>query len=524
MQMQTIELRCPYCRAAQPATTAGHHTCEFCLRGFTAIDAARAQQQGAEQADAWLRARVGSQGEAEVVDRASRGYIFNHRILPDLRRDVARAQEGLGSWLQEPLIIPELALIQPSAMHPLLAAAGRMQGLVELRERLDHEEVRRFAVDDVATAQLHALAAPIAELIHMINVVEAGRRPGPEGWKAVRSNLDVLVQQHGTRSDPDDLAGLQVERWKLLSSLAGHYDDCARGQHPSSQLTALEATIMGLDRLVERLQACTKHPLEARSSALAVEREAAGARVLLRWLRCRSRLPWAHAPSVPQMSQALATLLPRVNGPEHGVSLLESWTALAAVTRQQAPICAVQDFAWSQAWAESMRKRKQFGLFGEDEEIAAIESFFAPAWIVRVNYSQQRGGLLGGGAEQQELALLDACASSPDKLALFSSRSEKLHAALAQPTYVNTMEIALPETTVADAQAVVRRALGQRPDLCNARFEVHGLALIPAVTVRLRTSKGARQVTGALRGLVPTSERTRERVEAGRWFFTQFAR
>lgn len=524
MNMQTVELRCPYCRAPQPTASAGHHTCEFCLRGFTAIDAERARQQGTDQADAWLRARVGSKGEAEVVDRASRGYIFNQRILPELRRDVARAQEGLGPWLQEALIIPELARSQTNAAHPLLVHANRMRALVELRERLDHEEVRRFAVDDVACEQLSALGNPIAALIHLINIVGAGRRAGSEGWKAVRSNLDVLTQQRGAVTDPHGFAGLQAERWRLLAALAGHYDDCACGQHPSSQLATLEATIMGLARLGQSLHTCTTHPVEARASALAVEREVAGALILLRWLRCRDRLRWATTPSVAQMSRALAAVLPQVAEPERGVSLLESWTELAAVARQEASICAIQDFSWSQSWAESMRRRKRFGLFGEDEEIGTIECFYMPTWIVRLTYSQQRGGLLGGGAEQQELALLDACALAPEKLALLSSRSEQLIAALVHPAYVCSAEIALPETTMADAQAVVRRALGQRPDLCNARFEVHGLALIPAVTVRLRTSGSTRQVTGALRGLVPTSERTRERVETGRWFFTQFAR
>jgi hypothetical protein len=524
MKMQTVELRCPYCRAPQPTASAGQHTCEFCLRGFTAIDAARARQQGADQADAWLRARVGPKGEAEVVDLASRGYIFNQRILPELRRDAARAQEGLGPWMQEALILPELARSQTNAAHPLLVHATRRRALSVLGARHPHDEVRRFAVDDVAREQLGALAAPIAALIHLINVVEAGRRAGSEGWKAVHSNLDILAQQLGPNANPHEYAGLQVERWRLLASLAGHYDDCARGQHPSSQPAALEATIMGLVRLAQVLRTCTTNPVEARATALAVEREAAGAHILLRWLRCRNRLRWTPAPSVPQMAQTLAAVLPQMGGPERGVSLLESWTELAAVARQEASICVVQDFSWSQSWAESVRRRKRLGLFGEDEEIDAIECFFVPMWIARIIYSQQRGGILGGGTEQQELALLDACATTTDKLALLSSLSPQLDAALAHPAYVSTAEIALPETTMADAQAVVRRALGQRPDLCNARFDVRSLALIPAVTVRLRTAAGTRQVTGALRGLVPTSERTRERLETGRWFFTQFSR
>lgn len=526
MQMQTAELRCPYCHAAQPSVEAGHHTCAFCLHGFTAFDAARARQTSAEQTDAWLRGRVGSNVDSpvEVIDRASRGYIFNQRIFPELRRDVARVHEGLGPWLQAPLILPELSRAPGGAPHPLSLYSGRMQALVALSGRLGHSEVQRFAVDEVAKAQLEQLGAPIDELIHLINIVEAGQRGGADGWGAVRSNLEAMASRPLTSSESDRFAGLRRERWQLLAALTRHYDDCARGQHSPSQLEGIEALIVSLRGLAERLRACASAPVEARAFALAVEREAEGAQLLARWLRCSERLPRAPEDSLPHLYTTLAPLIPPGSSPDRAATLVEGWTELAAVSRQEIAICVIEDFAWAEAWAESVRGRKRLGLFGEDEVVETIERFLLPVWVAELRYSQQRGRLLGGGVEQRTLALLDACAGTAETVAIFDPVPEPLRAALTHPVRVGAIDIALPETTAADARVVMQRALSRRPEFQNARFEVRGLALIPAVTVRLRARAGQRQVSTALQGRVQASKRARERVETARWLFARFAR
>ncbi|HVH99909.1 MAG TPA: hypothetical protein VM869_14415, partial [Enhygromyxa sp.] len=156
MQLHSIELRCPYCHAAQTLALAGQHTCEYCLRAFTAVDADAAREQTTAAVTDWLSTQVGGSPTAEVVDLTSRVYIFRERILPELSRDCARALEGLGAWLQVPLVLARLVR-SAGERHPLLGAHLRMQHIVQLRARLEHEHIRRFAVDDESRRELWRL-------------------------------------------------------------------------------------------------------------------------------------------------------------------------------------------------------------------------------------------------------------------------------------------------------------------------------------------------------------------------------
>ncbi|NVB40359.1 hypothetical protein G6O69_21145 [Pseudenhygromyxa sp. WMMC2535] len=524
MQMQTMELRCPYCRAAQSYAGAGHHTCEYCLRGFTAVDANQAASQASARAEAWLRERVGGSTDAEVVDQASRGYIFRERILPELRRDAARAREGLGAWLQTPLILPELARAHAGAPHPLLAHAGRVQQLVELRGRLEHRSVRGFAVDEAARDELDHLDIALDELIHQLNVVGATERGGPEGWAAVRTNLEALAERDRPKHEGDDLSALARERWQLLAALARHSEDCANGTHPPNQVEAVEALAVGLDGLAKRFNERKPPSVEARATALAVEAEARGARTLARWLSSRARLPGARERPLPELYQAVIPSMPAGVDPQSAADLLESWAGLAAVSRQESPAFALDDFGWVEAWATSHCARKRLGLFGDEESVASITPFLLPMWVASLGYSQHSKSLLGGGVEQRALALLDATARLNPPLTVLGSPPEPLRAALTHPIGVRTATIALPATTQGEALAGFRQAGRRRPDLQNARFELRGLVLVPAAMAVLRSRKGERAITTALADQVSISPQAYQRALAGDQLFRQFSR
>lgn len=519
MQLHTLELRCPYCHAAQPTADAGRHTCEFCLRGFTAVEAAQAKHRSGLEAADWLRSRVGGEGEAEVVDQASRGFIFRQRILPELERDATRVCEGLGPWLQAPLILPELARGSTTGEHPLLRHRGRLEALAHQRARLSQEQIARFAVGESERAELAAMQTQLDQMVHLINVVEAAERGGSEGWAAVHTNLEALAREPAGSAELGDLL---TERWRLLGALAQHYAEVAGDRHPPDQIEVIDGIVDGLRSLSAKLRERSPSG-ELRACALGVEREAAGASSLVSWLRCRSGLPRARAHSLSHLREALTPLLPDGRDPDHHVSLVNSWVEIAAAVRQETGFFALTDFSWVEAWAASQRRAKRFGLFGVDESILRIDTFFVPVWIAELTYSQHQGSFLGGGVEQQGLALVEACACSVDSFSILDPGHSEVYAALAQPTRLDSQEIALPATVAAEAQAVIDHALRLRSDLRNPRFELRGLALIPAATATLGSSQGQRRsATAALGGRLPASTYARDRVELGRWFFGQF--
>src|SRR5579862_4112865 len=104
MTADATQVHCPFCNAAHPVQGAGSYTCEFCLQPFSVQDAQREEARLLDEIKAWVEQRVGGAGPASGVDLASRAYIFQQKVLPDLRRDVDRALERLGGFGQFPLV------------------------------------------------------------------------------------------------------------------------------------------------------------------------------------------------------------------------------------------------------------------------------------------------------------------------------------------------------------------------------------------------------------------------------------
>lgn len=521
MQLHSIELRCPYCHAAQALATAGQHTCEYCLRGFTAVDADAARERTTAAVSDWLSAQVGGSQAAEVVDLTSRVYIFRERILPELSRDCARALEGLGAWLQAPLVIARL--VRPAGeRHPLLGVRQRMQHIVQLHARLEHEHICRFAVDDESRRELSRLSAPLAQLIHLINVVEASARGQTDDWRAVRGNLEALMNEPDSEPVCSGFATLVRERWRQLAELAGCYEQLSAGPSMIATIEKHDQLAASLRQLAEQLRECPERSTEAMAISLAVDREAAGAVEFGRWLRCQAGLPGARSLRVEGFVDQLGALLSSYTTNEQRLGVLECWTTLASAARHETPVLACDDFSWIDGWVAAERRVKRFGVLGVDEQLVAIERFMLPVWVIEVACSRQHGRILGGGVEQRMVGLLDACASTTAKLALLDPGQTWLSRALGRPGPIGAVEIALPSTDSGTAHAIVARALGERPELRNPRFGIRGLALLPAATARFSSTRGYRDITASLAGTVPTCNYARERVDAGRWLFSTF--
>src|SRR5437870_3690848 len=97
---QAVQLRCPFCNGAASGQPGETRVCEYCLQPFTIAQAQNEADRLRDEIKSWLDEKLGSSTNVanSSADVSSRLFIFQQRVLPDLRRDVNRAMERVGSF------------------------------------------------------------------------------------------------------------------------------------------------------------------------------------------------------------------------------------------------------------------------------------------------------------------------------------------------------------------------------------------------------------------------------------------
>ena len=139
--MKAVQVHCPFCNAAQAPRADGKNVCDFCLQPFTLVDATREEARLLEEIKDWLQQKVGAAGLAPgSVDVSSRSYIFQQRILPELRRDVNRSLEVVGGFGQVALVTPPTGGVRREP-NPLVDARREILGLKAAPETIKIKEI-----------------------------------------------------------------------------------------------------------------------------------------------------------------------------------------------------------------------------------------------------------------------------------------------------------------------------------------------------------------------------------------------
>src|SRR5206468_9710247 len=119
------------------------------------------------------------------------------RVLPDLRRDVDRAMERVGSFGHHALIEPPISVdaVRTRDMNPLIARRSEVLALRSLQSRLESQEVSVFVVDGSSRDAVEQMNRRSADLMHLSNVAESARRLDTAGYQSARKNLEALCER-----------------------------------------------------------------------------------------------------------------------------------------------------------------------------------------------------------------------------------------------------------------------------------------------------------------------------------------
>jgi hypothetical protein len=533
--MDASQVRCPSCNAAHAARREGGYVCEFCLQPFSVGDARREESRILEEIKSWIAQRAGPAGLAPTsVDASSRGYIFQQKILPELKRDVDRALEALGSHGQFPLVAPPIRVPAPSGgqSNPLVHHRRHILSLKGLRARLGAESVAAFVVTDADRAAVDAMDRRVADVMYLSNVAEAAAARTEAGYSAARRNLEALageleqalaagVGSHGLGV----FIGATLRRYQALAELCRACEELASPNGVSGAPIAarVEGLAEQLSRVARELEASDHSPADIMPIVVGVDQEALACRLLSRWIHCydamTARRPapfYAFVAGMDALSGG-GHVEPRAQG-----DLLEGLTFVVRAARGEIGVGLVADFSWVQAFAEASRARRALGLFGSEEQIVHIDEFLVPVWLADVLYSRSTGSVFKAGVEGRGVAIVEACAPSPEKVVLFPDQGSPLLQALGSPRAIGAAPVALPRCSATGVHPVFASAMLRMPDIVNPQIRVRSLGFLPAAIVHYQSAKGARQLAGCLNGQIPVDASARRQLEASHELLQRF--
>lgn len=532
-----IQIHCPFCNGAQTPSQDSQYVCEFCLQPFTVVQAQKEESRLMEEIKGWLEKKVGSAGLSPgSVDTSSRAFIFQQKVLPDLRRDVDRALESLGTYGQFALVPLPVATPGPSGIgpNPLVQARQEILKLKNLRARLASEQVTAFAIGDDDKTMIQTLDRRMADVVYLSNVADAANRRDAQGYATARRNLSSLLDEIGQSLALEGTSDLKLGGF--LSGLKGRYQGLAEvcsiceeisgeneitGEPVADRLDAIRANLLNAAEVIEKSD---YSPADSMPMVVGVRQEAAALMLLARWLRAYEILARKGGLSFTRfVAEANALYDDRTYSPEAKADMVEGCSFVVRAIRGEVLVPVYDDLGWVDGWVEGSRAKKSFGMFGAEERVLSIEKFLLPVWVASVSFSRSAGKVFKQGVESKCLAVVDACGPSAGKVFFASSDTDPIAVALSSKRNLSSRSVALPTSTAGVAQTAFELAAKARPDLQNPRVQIRGLAFVPAATASLESKNGRRDLAGCLSGQIPIDPGVKAQVAVSRQALQKFA-
>ncbi len=530
MTVSAKQVHCPFCNAAQTPRAEGSYTCEFCLQPFSLVDSQQEEHRLSEQIDKWLQQKVGAVAGGSTADASSRSFIFQQKILPELRRDVDRALEPITSFAQHPLL--QTPVDPPGGTkNPLLGERRRLGEFKGLRVRLASAQVTGFAVTEGDKVLLQKMDQRLATVLFLSNVAHAASRRDPEGYVSARKNLEELVSElrqtmvaaKGDAATSKFLDGLAA-RYSALAELCRLCEELASDNALAAAplLERLDVQVQALRAAAEAIGASDYDATESMPLVLGVRQEAASGELLGRWLRAYDTIANRSSASFASFVEGMKTTLPP-GTPELQSEVLELTASSMQVMRGALPAWGAEDFTWSNGWAETSRSKKWLWFFGTEEVLAKLETFLLPVWVAEVVYSKSTGALLKSGIEGKAFATVDACAPDASRVCIFSDPTTGVGPLLATESLgARGSIIAAPRSTLQIAQSLIEGAVRGRPELLNPKVKILGMAYLPAAVAHYESKNGLREAACCWNGVIPTVAGVRTQVQVSQSLKQQF--
>jgi hypothetical protein len=493
----------------------------FCLAPFSVAQAESEESRLAQEIKSWIETTAGAAALAPGgVDATSRSFIFQEKMLPGLQRDVNRSLEGLGSYAQFPLVASMVPTPDSGrGSNPLVDRREDVLGLKVHHARLMSPSIATFAITDADKAAVSTMERRISDFIHLSNVAEAGAKRSAAGFMGARRNMQTLItgldEELGTEISAGKKAflGLVKQRYQCLSEYCEVGEQLASPNPVSGAglVERIDRLSASLDKIARSLEEVDYNPGQTMPMVIGVDGEKQSCIYLSRWLVAYDAL--TH--SQPMAFSRFITTISELYGEKSAAQmadLMEGCAEVVGVARGATTTRVISDFDWVDAWTEGQRKKKTFGLFGVEEQVARTEAFLVPFWVADVSYSRAEGAVFVDGKEDSGVLLVQACKPSAEATIFITDPTNDIVGALEQVRAIGGETIAMPMSTAATAQEIMTQAVRSKPGVKNPRVKIRGLAYIASAVVDFQSPQGSRPAATCLGGRLPVDPSIREHV------------
>jgi hypothetical protein len=428
MQEAGTALQCPNCAApanlkSLEQNTSQYIKCRFCKHVYPLQQSQADAQQRELELRAWVQEQISSISLASAsADLATRSFLFNKNLYPNLKRDVDRFLEDVESAPEMPLIpFKPLVSFPDYQPHPALVSLGRgnHQDLKRLTTRLSAPQIQGFAAQGNDQLVLKTLQFRIDNLIYYANIASLLQVGDPSDLPIALQNVQALqkeyqefAQQVTDEKYRSYLLTLNARLDGAVILLGVLTTTLTEGKvfSPDAALAELERSSNLYKKAEQQANACTYDPLYTIPLQQGIHKDMMVIQITTAMIKCyaviqRSRPVEFRAFFDNTMQYVYA--LTAVRSFPQLLGLIDSLQRMLAARAGLTPLPVINEWSWLQPVVDGNIRK---GMFGGGETVGTVNRHLHPYWIATLNYAEKQGRIFKSGSESTGLILADATA------------------------------------------------------------------------------------------------------------------
>lgn len=517
MPFKVVALKCPGCMAPLPAPsdrTTNNVTCEYCGGTFALQTAADEMERLRADVRKWIAETAAQAGKGSTVDEASRSFIFQEKIWPQLKLTVDRSTELYQTTRYLPLFaIPLLLSLRSSPFQDALMLTPDIGSLADqlksVLAQIQAPELAPFAVSEREKSNLHMLEISCMEVVHFSNIRHSLAKFSPEGFSRTQINLRAAIELYdavATTSDALDKSyssfmfalsirlGAVGKAVEILAKLMGS----GGGLITDRLISELESAANDCERAASEIEVSGRQPKETAPASEGSRNDAQVIKMLADCIRIYNQCAAESEEDFADFLGTIAAAVDIVKTPESDANWLNAFLSnlssymLATTSDGEKPI--ISDFSWAETVAITGVRRS---FLNGNETFEIQDRFLLPFWVAEIPISEQKGLLLKKGKEAKGLVFVEA---SRQRDFCFlelggSSLAEQCLRAFESPQSAGEFSLIVPTVSSDTAVKYAKAFISSSKLYCGGVIKMIGILYLPAVTVRYANRKGERKVT-----------------------------
>lgn len=510
------KLNCPNCGAPVNAEDDGREsvTCDFCGISYKLKTAEEEMERLRSDLRRWIRSMASSEGGSfSSIDEASRRFIFQDKLLPQINLEASRTVEIFEVTRHQAVIDVPLSRVTPNTPFKQTLVATPViedfrERIAEIMSKVQSEEIGKFALDPADEKKLWILRLKCQELIYLHNIRNKFRSISGDSLKYAVKNLTALGKLYSSG----------IERFEKDSPDRAFYTSLKRRMDALKEATEIMFGLLyrmetrdlsqsagklveirgKLESLIGDVNSSGKEHREIIPLIEGIKADIGSLDVLVSSIDLYTTSFGGDDNGYPDFLNDLESMISESPDRSGGINwLLNFITILGShigTVHRKRKVPVVKDVSWVK---EMIRDNIRSSFLG-GKETAEIETrFFLPFWAAAVSFSKQKGFFFKQGFSDKGLLLLPAVNGSHDPIRIEdeSPLYRKCLGSFLRPGIVGKSHFSFcPMIDEVTAMKKLEMFKNGSMALQSGYLKMLGIIYLPAVLVRF-TRKGERRMT-----------------------------